>query len=104
MPPALMDLVVLFVQYIISNDFEMSSFLIKEGFSNVPSKTVTWVISRGISVREAAEWAGFNIDSLNQFSKSSQLELRAKIINSIIRGLDEEWYEQVANKGGLSSE
>jgi hypothetical protein len=53
-----------------------------------------WIITRGISVREAAEWVGFKIEKLNEFSATTRKEFKAKVINSIINDFDSQWEEQ----------
>jgi hypothetical protein len=63
---------------------------------------VRWIISRGISLRDAAEWVGFKIEKLRDFSQVTQNELKAKVVNSIISDLDTEWDYQ-AEKGGFTN-
>jgi hypothetical protein len=63
---------------------------------------VSWIVSRGISMRDAAEWVGFKIDNLQKFSPSTKKEFKTKVVNSIIKDLDSEWKDNVKNNGFTS--
>lgn len=66
----------------------------------MPRGEVGWIISRGISLRDAAEWVGFKVDNLADFSAATQKEFKAAVINSIVTDLDTEWEEQ---RSGLAN-
>lgn len=63
-----------------------------------------WVISKNISMREAAEWVGFKFERLSDFSRPTQGELKAAVIKSIIDDLDYEWNEQAAKIRNFSKQ
>jgi hypothetical protein len=56
--------------------------------------SVKWIITKDISVRGAADWVGFNIENLSDFSDETQKELKKLLITSIINDLDDEWDEK----------
>src|SRR5260221_1607583 len=61
------------------------------------SKKLDWIVSRGISMREAAQQAGFEIDRLKDFQQRTQLELRRLTVTAIVEWLDEDWGEKRDN-------
>jgi hypothetical protein len=60
---------------------------------------VQWIISRGISMRDAADEAGFKIEKLGDFGRDTQKEFKRKVVNSIIADLDYDWEDQVESYG-----
>jgi hypothetical protein len=69
----------------------------------MPHGEVGWIISRGISLRDAAEWVGFKVENLADFSAATQKEFKAAVVNSIIEDLDTEWEEQRPRHPNFSS-
>ena len=45
----------------------------------MPGGQVHWIISRGISMRDAAEEAGFKIERLGDFSPVVQKQFKARL-------------------------
>jgi len=68
----------------------------------MPSGEVGWIISHGISIREAAERVGFKVEKLDDFSAATQREFKAAVVNSIVKDLDDEWEEQQPQHSNFS--